>query len=244
MDKRVIDLIRTQIPEPNLSVSENPLVLFLEEMEAAFATLADDLAPPVTTDPDPVVESVVVQYNGSSTPPTLNDSNSPATFTADVTYEATVGTGAVTWSVTDITGGGTATIDSNGEVTFSGVTGFTVVAVSAENTSISGSLAVTVAAAPAPEVIVTGVGLRRGVEPAVDETVTDDASPMTFTAEVTYDDEEGTSAVTWSIAGDGDAVVVDGVVTFAGDQEFTLTATSVEDANFSASVTITVDNNG
>lgn len=230
MDKRVIDLIRTQIPEPNLAAEQNPLLVFLSDMKAAFDEL--DVTPVVP----PVVDSVEVQYDESPTPPTLADSDSPAEFTAVITYDGTVGTGAVTWSVTDVTGGGTATIDSNGVVTFSGVTGFTVVAVSDEDTDISGSLAVTVTV-EVDSVEISGDDITGGAM-----TYTVGSGGVQLTADVSYSSGSGDGEVTWSLGNDSGtgATIVDGLFNATTAGTVTVIATSVEDGTKTASVEVTV----
>ena len=134
MDSRLIELIRTQIPEPNLSVSENPLVLFLEEMEAAFATLADDLAPPVVP---PSVDSVTI----NEVAPTVGVGNT-VQLTVNVVVSGDVPPATtVTWSSSDEA---VATVDGDGLVTGVGEGEADITATSTADTDVSDTVTVTV----------------------------------------------------------------------------------------------------
>lgn len=138
MDKRVIDLIRTQIPEPNLAASQNPLVLFLADMKAAFDAL--DAAPPVTP-PDPVdppsVDSVTINED---TPTIELPGTVQLSVTVVVSGDAPPAT-TVTWASDDV---GVATVDADGLVTGVAVGTATITATSTEDTGVSGTVVVTV----------------------------------------------------------------------------------------------------
>lgn len=126
MNSLLKDFITTQVPEPNLAKEQNPLLLFLAELEEAFNA--------------PKVVSISVL---GDTSPIVDDS--PVTYTANVVAVGGAST-AVTWSV-DITSGaaGTTINASTGALTFSAPGTVEVTATSVFDGDVSGTLTVTIA---------------------------------------------------------------------------------------------------
>lgn len=186
-----------------------------------------------------------VTYSNGSTPPAtipiesvaLNKTTTSISVGAFETLTATVSPSnatnkAVTWSSNNTA---VATVDSNGKVTGVSV-GTANITVTTTDGGFTAQCAVTVTAAPSDPVLVTGITLNKSSE------TIKVGNTLTITATVSPSNATNQN-LNWTSSNTSIATVSNGVVTGVAAGSATITASSTDGSNKSATCQVTVEEN-
>lgn len=191
------------------------------------------------------ITKLEVTYSGGSTPPAtipvesvaLNKTTTSISVGAFETLTATVSPSnatnkAVTWSSNNTA---VATVDSNGKVTGVSV-GTANITVTTTDGGFTAQCAVTVTAAPSDPVLVTGITLNKSSE------TIKVGNTLTITATVSPSNATNQN-LNWTSSNTSIATVSNGVVTGVAAGSATITASSTDGSNKSATCQVTVEEN-
>lgn len=206
-------------------------------------TSADDI---VFSDADPDAVSIVV--TGPETVQSVVASAEAVTSTYTSVVTPSGAKQAVSWSVTDADGAATtaATIDADGVLTpTKGLTSdvtIKVVATSVATPTVSGSLTVTVKAAPsvlASSITVTAANDATEID--LDAELADGETAHTLQLSAAVAPSDAAQVVTWASSNEKVATVSEtGLVTAVLDGSVTITATAADGSGVTGSITLTV----